>query len=433
MVIGLALISWDETLGSIIDFKYPYHLEISNDLINNLLMSHSIDKNATEELIEIEFNEQIILSYCDKSRIDTQIIELLILIIHEKERVKIDDLKSKLINLAQSVLKQPKELRNDYISINIQDFFKKTLGKKVLILGRAGTGKTSIKKVMFEGKDPKDLLYNPLEPTRGLSPSIYSWLDLNLGFFDTSGQELNILLEDMKERSLAFANSSIVIYVFDYPSWNYQNQEIIDEIEKIIKIMKEITPNAQLILFLHKVDLIRKYSKKFEIELPKIRTFIKNEFNLPIYFTSIHPEIIFNMYNAFCEILGMISPESSYLKDLLDNKIKKYSNTMGFITNNNHSVVAESISEDFDFNLINHVHKLVAQLNQSFSDMVENDDINYLLMSSYKGLTIIMKHLNIPEYNISKIICVSQSLSNEEIVELASQFGIIIEKIQIAF
>lgn len=338
-----------------------------------------------------------------------------------------------MINLAQSVLKQPKELRNDYISINIQDFFKKTLGKKVLILGRAGTGKTSIKKVMFEGKDPKDLLYNPLEPTRGLSPSIYSWLDLNLGFFDTSGQELNILLEDMKERSLAFANSSIVIYVFDYPSWNYQNQEIIDEIEKIIKIMKEITPNAQLILFLHKVDLIRKYSKKFEIELPKIRTFIKNEFNLPIYFTSIHPEIIFNMYNAFCEILGMISPESSYLKDLLDNKIKKYSNTMGFITNNNHSVVAESISEDFDFNLINHVHKLVAQLNQSFSDMVENDDINYLLMSSYKGLTIIMKHLNIPEYNISKIICVSQSLSNEEIVELASQFGIIIEKIQIAF
>jgi hydrogenase maturation factor HypE len=126
----------------------------------------------------------------------------------------------------------------------------------------------------------------------------------------------------------------------------------------------------------------------------------------------------------------MLSAESKYLKDLLDKKITEFSQTMAFITNKNQSIVAQSISEDFDFNLINHVHKLTAQFNQSFLDMVENDNINYFLMSSYKGLLIIMKHLDLPEFDISKIVCVSQTLSNEKIVDLAFQFGIKIEKIE---
>jgi len=129
----------------------------------------------------------------------------------------------------------------------------------------------------------------------------------------------------------------------------------------------------------------------------------------------------------------MLSTESKYLKDLLDEKIAEFSQTIAFITNKNQGIVAQSISEDFDFNLINHVHKLTAQFNQSFLDMVENDNINYFLMSSYKGLIIIMKHLDLPEFNISKIVCVSQTLSNEKIVDLAFQFGIKIEKIETAY
>jgi len=126
----------------------------------------------------------------------------------------------------------------------------------------------------------------------------------------------------------------------------------------------------------------------------------------------------------------MISPESKYLSDLLNKKIKDFSMTMAFITNLNHSIVAQALSEDFDFSMINHIHKITAQFNQSFLNMVENDNINYFLMSSYKGLTIIMKHLDLPELNVSKIICVSQTLSNEKLLDLALQFGIKIESIE---
>ncbi|MCK4380178.1 MAG: 50S ribosome-binding GTPase, partial [Candidatus Lokiarchaeota archaeon] len=62
--------------------------------------------------------------------------------------------------------------------------------EKITLIGRAGVGKTSIIKVMFEGENPKDLINNPLEPTRGIIPKIYSWMDIELSIFDTSGQEL---------------------------------------------------------------------------------------------------------------------------------------------------------------------------------------------------------------------------------------------------
>ncbi len=433
MVLGLVLLGWDEILGPVIDFKYPKDLSLSNNLISKIIMSHSLNEKTIEELLEFESNEKIIISYCDKSKFKDSGFKGLILILHQREKIKLFDLKSKLSKFAQSVLDQPKELQNEYILANIEQFFKKASERKVLILGRAGTGKTSIKQVIFEGKNPNDLLYNPLDPTRGLSPSVYSWMELKLGFFDSSGQELDSLLNNDNERSIAFENTSIILYVFDYSSWNYQQKEIVEEIKKIMKIIEENSYKAQLILLSHKIDLIRNYSKKLEDEIHNIKTIIKQELDLPLYFTSIHPQFIYFLYDTFCEILGMLSTESKYLKDLLDEKIAEFSQTIAFITNKNQGIVAQSISEDFDFNLINHVHKLTAQFNQSFLDMVENDNINYFLMSSYKGLIIIMKHLDLPEFNISKIVCVSQTLSNEKIVDLAFQFGIKIEKIETAY
>jgi len=40
--------------------------------------------------------------------------------------------------------------------------------KKITIVGRANVGKTNITKMMFEGGHPKDLMINPLSPTRGI-------------------------------------------------------------------------------------------------------------------------------------------------------------------------------------------------------------------------------------------------------------------------
>jgi hypothetical protein len=122
-----------------------------------------------------------------------------------------------------------------------------------------------------------------------------------------------------------------------------------------------------------------------------------------------------------------------FLRNLLDEKIKLFTKTMCFITDQNNSIVSQSISKDYNYDLLNQIHKITAQLTSSFLETVENDKINYLLMSSYKGFTIIMKYLNITEFNLTNLVCVSESLNNDALVQLANQCGIFIEKIETSY
>lgn len=435
MVKGLVFLGWDNKIGAIIEYKHPKSLDISNEMINKIYMAHTADESDETDtyITELEIKEKVILSYCDKSRISKVGYEILFIISDERERIDLFGLKNKLMEFSQKLFQVPKLERKEYIKKNLDTFFPKTQERKILLLGRAGIGKTSIKELIFKGKEPKELIYNPLSPTRGLSPSVHSWLDLNLGVFDSPGQELDDLLDSETDREFAFQNASAVIYILDYPSWIGERDKVLNDIERISQIMENNEYNSKLVIFFHKIDLINNYKKFRNQEISDITNEIEQIADVPIYFTSIYPKYLYNLYNAFCEILGMISKQHEYLKNLLDKKINDYSKTMAFITNPDYSIVAQSISKDFNLSLVNHTQKLTAQLNQNFSNMVNNDNINYLLMSSYKGLAIIMKHLDLPEYNIAKIICVSQTLPNEKLIDLAHQFGIHLGKIEIEY
>lgn len=439
----LILLNWKKERGIKIDFTYPESVNLTKDIIDKIYATHTFlqDETKNEEFIEIDYGDQIIMSYFKKSIDPEEEHELFIFLTLAIEKQEYFNLKSKVIFFARNVFNISKEERKDYVINNIEaEFSKETQKKKILILGRANTGKSSIKKVIFEGKDPQKLLDESLAPTRGVSPSIYSWFDLTLGFFDTSGQELDVLLNDDHILTTAFKNSNYIIYVFDYIIWNSQQQEIINEINNILRIIKKKSYNTQLILFCHKTDLIKKQKygtkasqqiidKYFQLQISRIRNKIEETLNLPLYFTSLYPKLIYNLYTAFCDILGKLSRQSLNIKNLIEGTIINFSKTMGFITNTNHNIVAQVISNDFNFELLNYAHNLTAQLNKTFFDMVENDNINYFLLSSYKGLTIIMKYLNLKELNIMNLICISETLTNDEIVDLAMQCGIHIENI----
>lgn len=419
MSIGIALLRWDIKVGAIVDIKYPKNFEINDDLVNKVYLTHAHKKDfKTDELIEISYDDQIILSYCDKTTSEAFGYELLVLIVHIKEKPILYNIKLQLLDFAKKVFQVPKDQQKEYILENVEIFFKKSSKRKVLLLGRAGTGKTSIKKIVFEGKNPKDLIYNPLEPTRGITPSVYSWLDLDLGVFDSAGQELNVLFEDEKEQAVAFENSDCIVYIFDFPTWNTKSQEIIKEIKRILEIIKRKSYRSKVILFLHKIDLINQESRENDLE--SIGKIIKKEFNLPIYYTSIYPDLIYSTYNAFCEILSSFSEESFNLKKILDKNIKNCSKLMCFIIDKNNSIIVQTMTKDFNTLIINHFHKLIVQLNQTFED-ISKSEIDHLILSSSKGANIIMDNLRLFKFNIKYLIGISESLGTNKLILLASQ------------
>jgi len=422
MVIGIALFSWDQKIGAVIDVKYPEKLALSDDLINKIYMTFAYSEDFDkDELIETSYKNKEILSYCDKTRVAEVGYEIITLILEEKEKVNIFKIKSQLLDFGKKTFKKEKSERTNYFLENISIFFEGSSAKKILLLGRAGTGKTSIKKIIFEGLNPKDLLYNPLEPTRGITPTVYSWLDLKLGLFDSSGQELDYLLnnETDSEHALAFENTDYIIYLLDYTGWISQSDEIINEIKKIQEILGKNSQSAKLLLFFHKIDLLGKDVNREDLD--KIEVKLNKQFNLPIYFTSIHPDLIYNLYNAFYEILSSSSAENTKLREILENEVKFHPKSMIFITNKFNSIVVQAMSTDFNTVIINHSHKLIAQLNQTFEDMTTSGNIDHLILSSYDNLNIIMNNTNLSKFSLKYLICISESITVNKLIWLVGQ------------
>lgn len=413
MPTGIVLFSWDTKLGSQIDVKFPMDLNVSEDLVNKICMTFAYSEDFShEELIETSYSDLLLLSYCDKTRVPKVGYEIITLLLEAKESIETSSFKTQLTKFARGVFNQPVDKRNELFLEQAVTFSKKESSGKILILGRAGTGKTSIKKIVFEGLDPKDLLYTPLEPTRGISPSVYSWLDLKIGLFDSSGQELSFLLEneDDQEHILAFENNDYIIYIFDYTGWLENNDEILDDINKIRKIIDARLYSTQLILFFHKIDLI------MDKTLDKIKKELESTFQNSLYYTSIHPDKIYGLYNAFYEILSEKSQETSNLKRILDSQLTDFSKTMFFLTDLNDSIIVQSMTNDFDTLLINHSHKLITQIIKTFELMAKKENVNHVIISSLSDLNIILNNVRFTSFGLKNLICISESLSANKLI-----------------
>lgn len=296
------------------------------------------------------------------------------------------------------------------------------MGKKILLLGRAGVGKSTLKEIIFEGNNPDELLIHSLAPTRGIETSAYSWLDLELSVFDTSGQELKNLLQDESEQLRAFEGVDMVIYVFDYEIWRSDSQEISDEIKAVNKIIRKITKQAQLILLFHKIDLIPKIIRNNV----KILTYqIQSIVNLPIkhstYFTSIDQEYIYSVHNAFSEIISRFSEKNFSLKKTLDATITNFSECLCYITDYNNSIIVQSKSDDFNINLIYEAYKIFYYLSRDDKDSSYNDGKPHLLNVDDKILRMLMIPLEAPKLNLKLLVVATKSLEEGLLNNLAKR------------
>jgi len=422
MVLGLAIFTWDQKIGSVLEIKYPQSLELSSGLINKIYMTHAYDDQfENEELMEIKYNDKTILSYCDKTRVKDVGYEVLMLLLEQTEKVNMPQLKIDFTEFGQELFQLPTEERKEYFLKKVEDFYYKPSSRKVLMLGRAETGKTTIKQIIFEGKDPKSLLNNPLEPTRGITPSVHSWMDLQLGLFDTSGQELQALLgeQNVEEQSIAFDNVDVILYLFDYSLWVDKREIIFKDIKKITSIINKNDINAEVVLFLHKIDLINEDSRTEVFK--EAKKILLKDFKVRIFYTSIYPNLIYRLYNAFYEILSDFSKETRNIKGILDAIIKDSEKIMCFITNKHHAIIIQTMSSDFNTLLINHTHNMIAQITQSFENMSQSNDIEHLIISGSDSLNIIMNNLNLSKFKLNNLVIISETLSANRLIFLAGK------------
>lgn len=169
------------------------------------------------------------------------------------------------------------------------------MSKKIIFVGPPNAGKTTLRKIFFEGENRLKLLKFGLGPTHG-QESVILKLTEDIGIFDLAGQE-NWRWLETDEKSV-FYNTKILIIVIDITT---SIKEILEFIEKVLKIKNELTPSTYIYLLLHKKDLIT-LDRLADIKLRIIKEFGR-ENQIKIAYTSIMKIYFLEMLSLFMEIL----------------------------------------------------------------------------------------------------------------------------------
>lgn len=189
---------------------------------------------------------------------------------------------------------------------------------KIIIVGPSGAGKTTLRKIFFEGENALYILKFALEPTHGQETIILK-LKEEIGIFDLAGQENKRWFET--DDKVIFSNTRIILVVIDITT---QIIVAIKFIKKIIEIRKELTPHSQICVLMHKIDLINQ--KELNEIKSKINDALSEEKLISVYFTSVQKEYFITTFSIFIEILNIcIQNEKSSEKfafDLLNETIR---------------------------------------------------------------------------------------------------------------
>ncbi|CAB4252972.1 similar to Saccharomyces cerevisiae YML121W GTR1 Cytoplasmic GTP binding protein and negative regulator of the Ran/Tc4 GTPase cycle [Maudiozyma barnettii] len=191
--------------------------------------------------------------------------------------------------------------------------------KKLLLMGRSGSGKSSMRSIIFSNYSAFDT--RRLGATIDVEHSHLRFLgNMTLNLWDCGGQDVFMENYFSKQKDHIFQMVQVLIHVFDVES-----QEVIKDIEifmRSLKQLKKYSPDAKIFVLLHKMDLVQldKRDELFQIMMNKLSE-ASTEYGFPDlvgFPTSIWDE---SLYRAWSQIVCSLIPNmSTYETNLIKFK-----------------------------------------------------------------------------------------------------------------
>ena len=194
--------------------------------------------------------------------------------------------------------------------------------KKVLLMGTAGSGKTSMRSIIFANYLARDTYKFTF--TIDISKSKIRFLgNLVLSLWDCGGQGLFMEQYFASQRNQIFKNVGVLIYVFDIAAKDNSSESVeagkdMEYYKNCLKALEELSPDAHIFCLIHKMDLIpdSKREAVFMAKQQEIKE-ISGNFKITCFKTSIWDE---TLYRAWSDIVHILLPN----KQMLEDKLKDF-------------------------------------------------------------------------------------------------------------
>ncbi|MHA2297314.1 MAG: ADP-ribosylation factor-like protein [Candidatus Hodarchaeales archaeon] len=293
---------------------------------------HAYSMNQQEELVPINIDNQVDLSSYPVLVIVNTIIKRIYVIENG------DDLSSQLLfsasraanNINSQLWKNEFQVRDVSDPLDCESLIDQaiTLTKecdqplvtdepnKILFIGLAESGKTTIIKVVADGYVPNEKA--EYSATLDYERKRISLMGEKLNVFDLGGQKAFLDRFTGELAEFIFANAKTLIFIVDIVNVSKLSRAKY-YFDLAVKKLNLYSPTAPIYVLLHKIDLVKK--DKMEEFSNNMKSFLKADIQRPIIFfeTSVFTGSIFN---AFGSIFGSITKAQKSLERILDDFVQ---------------------------------------------------------------------------------------------------------------
>jgi len=191
---------------------------------------------------------------------------------------------------------------------------KRQKQRKVLLMGKSGAGKSSMRSIVFSNYVAKDV--RRLGATIDVEHSNIKFMgNLMLNLWDCGGQDGFVENYLTHQREHVFGSVAVLIFVFDVESREFQADVI--SYSEIIRALQECSPTAKVFCLIHKMDLVqaRLRLQLFEERSEYIRSASEGFKDTVEFFpTSIWDQ---SLYKAWTQIIYFLIPNAATIETLL--------------------------------------------------------------------------------------------------------------------
>lgn len=209
---------------------------------------------------------------------------------------------------------------------------RRNKNRKVLLMGKSGAGKSSMRSIVFSNYVAKDV--RRLGATIGVEHSNIRFMgNLMLNLWDCGGQDpfMESYLASQHDRNFhggiggtssgdgqrerMFSNVAVLIYVFDVESRDYQAD--VATYTNMLRALSDHSPTAQVFVLVHKMDLVE--ARRRDQIFDERRAYIRAHSDVFAPSVTFHATSIWDqsLYRAWTAVIYTLVPNASAIEALL--------------------------------------------------------------------------------------------------------------------